>query len=120
VTATWRSAPVPARPRTRVFAVDVVVNQEPAPGTYAYRDEVRVCTGRTCGPWITDARGGLPAWIDPAALPFTVAFGHGIALTWRGTRRTVTFQWRYRQVQQDGNYARTTLRVAAGAAAART
>jgi hypothetical protein len=114
VSSSWRSAAFTARNGEVVFAARVTLDQQPVPGTYRYTDEVRMCTAKRCYAWMSEASDAPPAWVDARSLPYLVEFGHGLTLTWKAPPAAIHVEWRYRQVQQGGNEARTTLRVAAG------
>ncbi|HWL34624.1 MAG TPA: hypothetical protein VNQ77_00385 [Frankiaceae bacterium] len=117
ITSAWRSPTFTARAGQVVFASRIAVKQEPLPGPYEYVNEARLCIGRTCYQWMSETNDAVPAWVSPSTLPYQIEFGHGLTVTWRARTMPLRVEWRYRQHQRDGNYARTTLRVAAGAAA---
>jgi hypothetical protein len=114
VSSSWRSAVFTARKGEVVFAARITLDQQPVPGTYRYTDDLRMCTAKRCYPWMSEASDAPPAWVDARSLPYLVEFGHGLTLTWKAPPAAIHVEWRYRQAQQGGNEARTTLRVAAG------
>lgn len=119
VTAAWRSPTFrPARNRP-AFAVAVHVEQQAISGVYAVSHRVRLCRRAGCGRWETMGTDDAPDLLAPETLPYRVTSSTGISIQWNDTAASVWFEWRYSHRQRNTSVATTTIRLAAGSAAAR-
>lgn len=116
VTSTWRSPRMSARGGA-AFAMVAAVRQQEAAGVYSYASAARACWTGGCTPWHTHDSDSVPSMYAVETLPWQVEHQYDLRLTLRPVRRTVWFEWRYRQTQDAASVGETAVRVAVGEAA---
>jgi hypothetical protein len=112
IRSTWRSPVLRPVRGTLRFAVAIDVDKQDVLGNYAYSEDARLCTRSGCDRWMNEGMDSTPSRVDPASLPWTVTFNHGIDAKWLPLDEPAWVEWRYVQRQDGNGLATTTIRVA--------